>query len=79
VLSVARAGPAQQDYVTIKLSDIVVTSVMQSDDAGDSQPPLESVALSFAKVEYSYLLQNPDGSVAGAVEFKFDVKQNKVL
>lgn len=76
-LSVAHGGPAQQDYLTIKLKDIVVTAVALADVANDAQVPLESVSLAFAKVEYAYRPQKPNGSLGPAEEFKFDLKANK--
>lgn len=78
VLSVARPGAGTQDYLVVKLRDVSVTSVAMSDAAADALVPLESVSLAFAKVEYSYRPQNPNGSLGAAVEFKFDLVANKV-
>jgi type VI secretion system secreted protein Hcp len=79
VLSVARPGSGAQDYVTIKLSTVSVTSVAMTDARADAQIPLESVNLAFAKVEYSYRPQNPNGSLGAAVEFKFDLATGRVV
>lgn len=79
VLSVARPGGSTQDYLTIKLSAVSVTSVAMADAAADAQIPLESVSLAFAKVEYSYKPQNPNGSLGAAVEFKFDLAAGRVV
>jgi type VI secretion system secreted protein Hcp len=77
-LSVARSGPAAQDYLTIKFSEVRVTSVALADTALDTQPALESVSLGYAKVDYQYRPQNPNGSLGAAVAFKFDIKKNQV-
>ncbi len=78
-LSVARPGAVTQDYLTIKLSDVRVTSVAMSDTANDALVPLESVSLAFTKVEYSYKPQNPNGSLGTAVEFRFDLATGSVF
>jgi type VI secretion system secreted protein Hcp len=76
-LSVARSGAAAQDYLTIKFSEVRVTSVALADTALDTQPALESVSLSYAKLDYQYRPQNPNGSMGAAVAFKFDLKKNR--
>lgn len=78
-LSVARTGAATQDYLTIKFSEIRVTSVALADTALDTQPALESVSFSYAKVDYQYRPQNPNGSLGATVAFKFDIKRNRIL
>jgi len=78
-LSVARSGAVAQDYLTIKFSEIRVTSVALADTALDTQPALESVSLSYAKVDYQYRPQNPNGSMGAPVVFKFDLKKNRPL
>lgn len=79
VLSVGRPGGGTQDYLIIKLSDVIVTSVAMSDGAGDTLVPVESVGLAFAKVEYGYRPQNANGSLGAAVEFNFDLVRGRVF
>jgi type VI secretion system secreted protein Hcp len=78
-LSLTRTGAGAQDYLVIKLSDVIVTSAALADTAADAQPPMESVGLHFAKVEYGYRPQKADGSLSGAVEFNFDLEKNKTF
>lgn len=78
-LFVARPGAGTQDYLTIKLRDVRVTSVTLADVESDAQPPVESVTLAFAKVEYAYRPQKPNGSLGPAVEFKFDLTTNRTF
>ncbi len=70
-----KAGKGQQEYLIIKMSDVVVTGVALSDsnDAGS-----ESVSLAFAKVHLEYKPQKLDGTLDAGVHFKFDIKANKV-
>jgi type VI secretion system secreted protein Hcp len=75
-ITVRKAGEGQQDYLVIKLTDVLVTSVstsMSADgDAGD-----EAVALAFAKVDLEYKPQKPDGSLDVGIHFTYDLKANK--
>ena len=66
---------AQQEYLIVRMSDVVVGNVDQSgSDAGSA----ETVSLVFAKVEYEYKPQKADGSLDAGVFFKFDIKNSKV-
>jgi len=79
VLNIARPLATAGDYLTLRMTDAVLTSVNLSDSAADTQPPLESVTLTFVTFEYSYRPQLANGSLGPAVSFKFDIRQNKVL
>lgn len=80
VLTVSQSGGrAAQDYLTITLRDVRVTSVSLSDAADDSQRPAESVSLAYRKAEYHYRPQKADGSLGPAVKFGYDLKTNKPL
>jgi type VI secretion system secreted protein Hcp len=72
-LVVRKAGKEQQEYLIIKMTDILVTSVQPS---GSSEVPTESVSLQFSKVEMDYKPQKPDGSLDAAVKFGYNLKTN---
>jgi type VI secretion system secreted protein Hcp len=69
-----KAGKGQQEYLIIKMSDILVTSVQPS---GSSEHPMESVSLNFAKIDFEYKPQKEDGTLDAGVHFKYDIKANK--
>jgi type VI secretion system secreted protein Hcp len=69
-----KAGKGQQEFLVIKMNDVVVTSVSESDE-GSSQ--VEMVTLAFAKVDVEYKPQKSDGSLDAAIHFKYDIKANK--
>lgn len=78
VLFVRKAGKEQQEYLVIKLTDILVSSYQTSPQApGSGQGPVEDVKLDFAKVEYEYRPINPDGSLGAPVKAGYDLKANK--
>jgi len=71
-----KAGKGAQEYLIIKMNDVIITGVTQSDASG--QPGSESVTLAFAKVDVSYAPQKADGSLDAAIHFKYDIVANKV-
>ena len=68
-------GP--QEYLIIKMNDIIITSVALSGASEGAATAAESVALQFAKVELEYKPQRADGSLDAGVHFKYDIKANK--
>ena len=79
VLSVARPMASAGDYITLRMSDIAITSVGVADTSADTQPPLETVTLTCAVFEYTYRPQLANGSFGPAVVLKFDIRQNRPL
>jgi type VI secretion system secreted protein Hcp len=71
-----KAGKGQQEYLIIKMDDVIVTSVALADSSGVAGS--ETVSVAFAKVDLEYKPQKPDGSVDAGIHFKFDIKANKV-
>jgi type VI secretion system secreted protein Hcp len=75
-ITVRKAGKGQQEYLVIKMTDVLVTSVSMSVGA-DGDSSVESVGLSFAKVDLEYKPQKPDGSLDAGIHFTYDLKANK--
>ena len=71
-----KAGKGQQEFLIIKMNDIIITSVNPS-GAGDSAATAESVALRFAKVDLEYKPQKQDGSLDASLHFQYDLKALK--
>jgi type VI secretion system secreted protein Hcp len=53
IITVRKAGGKQQDYLTYKMSDLLVSSIQIGGGANDV--PAEQVSLNFSKFEVSYL------------------------
>jgi type VI secretion system secreted protein Hcp len=70
-----KAGKGQQEYLIVKMNDVIITSVRNGDS--DDGPHVESVSLTFAKVDLEYRPVKPDGSLDAGVHFKYDIKANK--
>ena len=69
-----KAGKGQQEFLIIKMSDILVTSVQTS---ASNELPMESVSLQFAKVDLEYKPQKPNGTLDAGIPFRYDIKANK--
>jgi type VI secretion system secreted protein Hcp len=70
-----KAGKGQQEYLIIKMNDIIITGVSLGDSTGGAGS--ENVSLAFAKVDLEYKRQNPNGTLEPGIHFKFDIKANK--
>jgi type VI secretion system secreted protein Hcp len=55
-----KAGEKPFEYLVVKMTDVLISSVQTSGSAG-SDTPTESLSLNFAKIEISYMRQKPDG------------------
>lgn len=69
-----KAGKGQQEYLIVKMNDILVTSVQPS---GSSEHPMESVSMQCSKIDLEYKPQKADGSLDAGVHFVYDIKANK--
>ena len=69
-----KAGKGQQEYLIIKMSDILVTGVQPS-SAGEH--PMENVSIRFAKIDLEYKPQKADASLDAGIHFIYDIKTNK--
>jgi len=72
-----KAGKDQQEYLKIKLSDLLISSVQASGSPNGAIIPQEQVTINFAKIEFEYKEQKPDGSLGGSVKAGWDAKANK--
>ena len=71
-----KAGKGQQEFLIIKMNDIIITGVTHG--GGSGQAGSETVSLAFAKVDFEYKPQKADGSLDAGIHFKYDLKANKV-
>jgi type VI secretion system secreted protein Hcp len=77
ILFARKAGAQQQDYLKITLSDVVVSQYETKPLSGSPGVEVDSVSLNFAKIEYSYSPQKPDGSLAAPLVSTYDLKALK--
>ena len=77
-LSARKAGKGQQEYLTFKFRDVLISS-FQTTGAEETPVPSDSVSFNFAKVEVEYKPEKSDGSLGAAVDFRYDLKTNKTF
>ena len=74
VLTGRRTGRAPFEFLVIKLTDVVVSSYRTG--GGTAAAPDDQVSLGFAKIEFAFTAQKPDGSADVPVKAGWDVKRN---
>ena len=74
--SFRRAGENSATFLTVKLTDVLVSGYQQG---GTKEPPLlEAVSLDASKVEIEYRPQQADGSLGTPVRASYDLETNKL-
>jgi type VI secretion system secreted protein Hcp len=68
-------GDNPLEYLTIKLSDVMVTSVSTGGSGGEDRLT-ENVSLNFAKVEVAYKEQTATGGVGATPKMGYNVAEN---
>jgi type VI secretion system secreted protein Hcp len=74
VLTCRKAGKDQQDFLQVKFSDLLISSYQTGGSSGDVVP-MDQVSANFAKIEFIYKPQKPDGSLGGAIPAGWDLKK----
>ena len=69
-----KAGKGQQEYLIVKLNDVIITGVTHG---GSGDGSTENISMAFSKVAYEYKPQKPDGSLDAGIIFKYDLKAQK--
>ena len=75
LLTCRKAGKTQQEYLKIKFSEIHITSFQTGGSQGEVVP-VDSISISFGKMEYEYYPQKADGSLDAKVPIHWSVKEN---
>ncbi|TFV95356.1 Hcp family type VI secretion system effector [Leifsonia flava] len=75
VFAARRPGESPSQYLVVRFRDVMVTSVSGAGAATDDAS-LESVSLVYDAVSFEYSRQMPDGSLAPASVFQWDVAAN---
>jgi type VI secretion system secreted protein Hcp len=74
-LVVRKAGQQPVEYLTLTLTDVLVSSY-QTGGSNGGDGVSEQISLAFAKIEVEYKPQNPDGSLGTSVLAGWDLKAN---
>ena len=69
ILTVRKSGDKQQEYLTLKMTDVMVTSYQTGGSAGSDAMLTDEVVLHFSSIEGEYRPQKPDGTMGTPVPF----------
>lgn len=73
-----KAGKEQQEYLTIKFTNLIISSFLTSGSEGEDLLPTNSISFNFKKVEWEYKPQKTEGgTLEGPKKAGFDVETNK--
>jgi type VI secretion system secreted protein Hcp len=76
ILVVRKAGKEQEEYLTITLTDCLISSFSTGGSGGEDRLT-ENLSINFAKVNVVYKPQAAGGRVAGNKTFNYDIAANK--
>jgi type VI secretion system secreted protein Hcp len=74
-LTVRKAGETPLEYLTITMSDLIVTSV-STGGSGSEDRLTENVTLNFAKVKVNYVEQTEKGAAGAKPQMGWDIAAN---
>ena len=75
LLTVRKAGQSQQEYLKIKLNDVLVSAYALDGDVDEGQLH-DAFSLNFVKLSYDYAPQKADGSLDAPVHGGWDTSKN---
>jgi type VI secretion system secreted protein Hcp len=75
-LVVRKAGGKPLEYIIIEMEDLIVSSVSTGGSGGEDRLT-ENISLNFAEVKVSYVPQNKTGGGDAAIEFAYNIPENK--
>jgi type VI secretion system secreted protein Hcp len=78
-LTVRKAGGDQHEYLTVTMTDCLVSSYQTGGSEGSSILPLDQISLNFAKVETEFKPQKDDGTLGSPVKTGYSIKENKKI
>jgi type VI secretion system secreted protein Hcp len=75
LLTVRKAGEKPVEYIKIKLTEVLVTSVSTGGSGGEDRLT-ENVTLNFSKVHVDYTPQDEKGAAGTAIPMSWDIAAN---
>jgi type VI secretion system secreted protein Hcp len=79
ILTCRKAGKGQQEYLTVTMTDLMVSSYQTGGSAHGDVVPTDQISLNFAKIEWDYKIQDEKGAVKPGGKAGYDVKANKAV
>ena len=79
LLTCRKAGGEQNDFYTVKMTDVLVSSYQTGGSGHSDIVPTDQISLSFNKIEVEYKPQDAKGATGSPVKAGWDVGANKKL
>jgi len=76
VLTAAKSGEGQKDFLKVTMKEVFITSVAPS--AGGDGDIVETVSMSYGEIEFAYKPQDTKGGLGGEVKFGWNVKTTAI-
>lgn len=71
-----KAGGKQQEFLTVKFADLLVSSYQTGGSAHGGEVPMDQISLNFSKIEIDYKEQKADGTLGASIKKGYDLKTN---
>jgi type VI secretion system secreted protein Hcp len=78
-LTCRKAGTDQQEFLTIKFTDLLVSSFQTGGSAHGDVVPVDQISLNFSRIEYEYKPQKADGTLDSPAKAGWNLKENKKI
>jgi type VI secretion system secreted protein Hcp len=78
-LTARKSGGTQQEFLTVTMTDLLVSSYQTGGSEGSNTLPLDQTSLNFSKIQVVFKSVGPDGRLVSETRGGFDVAQNKTF
>lgn len=79
LLTCRKAGKAQQEFLTFRFSDVLVSTYQTGGTHEADVVPMDQVSLAYSKIEVEYKEQKADGTLGASVKAGWDLKRNQKI
>ena len=79
ILTCRKAGKEQQEFLKVTLSDLLVSSYQTGGSGHSDIVPTDQISLNFAKIEFEYKEQKPDGTLGAPTKAGYNLKEQKAV
>jgi len=72
-----KAGGKQEEFLKVTMTDLLISSYQTGGSGHSDARPTDQVSINFAKIEFEYKEQKPDGTLGGSTKAGWDLKANQ--
>jgi type VI secretion system secreted protein Hcp len=79
ILTCRKAGKEQQEFLKYTFEDLLVSSYQTGGTGTTDVIPMDQISMNYSKVQIEYKEQKADGTLGGAVNAGWNLKENKKI